>query len=110
MSGSADYILEEQIGFVLRKASQRHIAIFAKHISELTPPQFAALAKLAEVGETSQNQLGALVAMDAATIKGVIDRLKARGLVSLSRHEGDRRRLIVALTDEGREAVEKFRP
>ena len=50
MSGSADYILEEQIGFVLRKASQRHIAIFAKHISELTPPQFAALAKLAEVG------------------------------------------------------------
>ena len=110
MSGSADYILEEQIGFVLRKASQRHIAIFAKHISELTPPQFAALAKLAEVGETSQNQLGALVAMDAATIKGVIDRLKARGLVSLSRHEGDRRRLIVALTDKGREAVEKFRP
>ena len=104
------YRLDEQIGFVLRKANQRHISIFARHIGDLTPPQFAALAKLAEVGDTSQNQLGALVAMDAATIKGVIDRLKARGLVALARHDGDRRRLVVALTDEGRVVVEKFKP
>lgn len=104
------YRLEDQIGFVLRKASQRHIAIFARHVAELTPPQFAALAKLVEVGDTSQNQLGALVAMDAATIKGVIDRLKARGFVALSRHEEDRRRLIVSLTAQGREAVEKLLP
>ena len=73
------YHLQDQVGFILRKASQRHIAIFARHIDDLTPPQFAALAKLAEIGETSQNQLGAQIAMDAATIKGVIDRLKARG-------------------------------
>lgn len=104
------YRLEEQIGFVLRKASQRHISIFARHIGELTPPQFAALAKLVEVGDTSQNQLGVLVAMDAATIKGVIDRLKARGLVALTRHEEDRRRLVVSLTPGGRDAVEGFLP
>ena len=110
MSGGPDYHLEEQVGFVLRKASQRHIAIFARHIGELTPPQFAALARLAEVGDTSQNQLGALVAMDAATIKGVIDRLKARGLVALTRHDGDKRRLVVSLTAEGRAAVEKLKP
>ena len=59
-----DYHLQEQIGFVLRKAHQRHVSIFASHIGDLTPPQFAALAKLADVGETSQNQLGSLVAMD----------------------------------------------
>ena len=110
MSAQPPYHLEEQIGFILRKASQRHISIFARHIGELTPPQFAALAKLAEVGEASQNQLGSLVAMDAATIKGVIDRLKARGMVTLTRHDGDKRRLIVSLTDEGRQAVEKLLP
>lgn len=113
MSDSAkrpDYRLEDQIGFVLRKASQRHIAIFARHIAELTPPQFAALAKLAEVGDTSQNQLGTLVAMDAATIKGVIDRLKGRGLVALARHGEDRRRLVVSITAEGRETVERMLP
>jgi DNA-binding MarR family transcriptional regulator len=105
-----DYRLQEQVGFILRKAHQRHVAIFASHISDLTPPQFAALAKLADVGETSQNQLGTLVAMDAATIKGVIDRLKARGLVDLSKHEGDKRRLLVSLTAAGERAVERLVP
>ena len=104
------YRLQEQIGFVLRKAHQRHVAIFAARIADLTPPQFAALAKLADVGETSQNQLGSLVAMDAATVKGVIDRLKSRGLVELTRHDGDRRRVMVSLTNDGRETVAQLVP
>ncbi len=99
------YRLQDQVGFILRKANQRHLAVFALHIGDLTPPQFAALAKLYDVGETSQNQLGSLIAMDAATVKGVIDRLKARGLVALERHAVDRRRLLVSLTREGRAAI-----
>lgn len=105
-----DYRLQEQVGFILRKAHQRHVSIFASQIADLTPPQFAALAKLRDVGETSQNQLGVLIAMDAATVKGVIDRLKARGLVELSRHEVDKRRLMVSLTAQGREAIERLIP
>lgn len=104
------YHLQNQVGFILRKAHQRHVAIFAAHIADLTPPQFAALAKLHDIGETSQNQLGTLIAMDAATVKGVIDRLKARGLVELSKHEVDKRRLLVNLTAEGREAIERLIP
>jgi MarR family transcriptional regulator, lower aerobic nicotinate degradation pathway regulator len=107
---AAEYRLDEQIGFLLRRANQRHLAIFARAIPDLTPPQFAALAKLAEVGETSQNQLGQFVAMDAATIKGVIDRLKARGLVELANHGSDRRRLVVSLTATGRETVAALLP
>ena len=107
---AADYHLQDQVGFVLRKAHQRHVAIFASHIADLTPPQFAALAKLSDVGETSQNQLGQLIAMDAATVKGVIDRLKTRGLVQLSKHDGDKRRLLVSLTAEGRATVERLIP
>jgi len=107
---TAEYRLDEQVGFILRKANQRHLAIFAGKIADLTPPQFAALAKLYEVGKTSQNQLGQLIAMDAATIKGVIDRLKARRLVALTPHALDRRRLLVDLTAEGQEAVEKLLP
>jgi MarR family transcriptional regulator, lower aerobic nicotinate degradation pathway regulator len=105
-----EYRLDEQVGFLLRKASQRHITIFARAISDLTPPQFAALAKLHEVGDTSQNQLGQLIATDAATIKGVIDRLKARGLVDLGKDAGDKRRLVVSLTPKGRETVMALLP
>jgi DNA-binding MarR family transcriptional regulator len=104
------YHVEQQVGFVLRKATQRHVAIFSKHIADLTPPQFAALSKLGEVGEISQNQLGLLVAMDAATIKGVIDRLKGRDLVGVKKHAVDKRRLMVQLTGKGRALVAELTP
>ena len=100
------YKLQEQVGFLLRRANQRHVAIFASRITDLTPPQFAALAMLGEAGECSQNQLGQMVAMDAATIKGVIDRLKGRGLVALSEDPGDKRRLVVTLTLAGRDTLQ----
>ncbi len=95
------YRLGDQVGFLLRRATQRHLAIFASQLSDLTPTQFAALARLAELGPQSQNALGRETAMDAATIKGVIDRMQNRGLVTVSRSETDRRRLNVELTPDG---------
>ena len=102
------YVLEEQIGFILRQVWQRHAAIFAEQIgANLTPTQWAALAKLTETGPCSQNQLGRLTAMDVATIKGVIDRLTARGLTETSADPEDGRRLKVSMTRAGRELAEK---
>ena len=96
------YVLDEQIGFLLRQVWQRHATIFAREIGiNLTPPQWAALAKLAECGPCSQNQLGRLTAMDVATIKGVIDRLTARGLTVTGADPEDGRRLMVRLTEAG---------
>ena len=97
------YKLDAQIGFLLRKANQRHLSIFSSHIAELTPTQFAVIAKLTELGRTSQNRLGRATAMDAATIKGVVDRLAARGLVRVTSDENDRRRVVVELTEEASE-------
>ena len=104
------YRLDEQVGFLLRRATQRHLAIFAGMIPGLTPTQFAALAKLCELGPTSQNALGRATAMDAATIKGVVDRLRHRGLVATLPDAGDRRRLMLAPTTAGRAAYDAARP
>jgi len=105
------YVLDEQVGFLLRQVSQRHGVIFAERIgSNLTPTQWAALVKLAEAGPCSQNQLGRMTAMDVATIKGVIDRLTARGLTETSADPADGRRLLVTLTRAGQAAVEKTLP
>jgi DNA-binding MarR family transcriptional regulator len=101
-------VLDDQIGFILRQVSQRHAMIFARDIgADLTTAQWAAMSKLAETGPCSQNQLGRLTAMDVATIKGVIDRLTARGLTETSADPEDGRRLRVSLTRAGQQLVEK---
>jgi DNA-binding MarR family transcriptional regulator len=103
---AAGHALDEQTGFLLRVAMQRQTAIFNSHMIEgLTQTQFAALAKLYEVGPCSQNQLGRLIHLDAATIKGVVDRLCLRRLVSAVSDVRDRRRRAVALTSRGKDVI-----
>lgn len=105
------YVLDDQVGFVLRQAQQRHTTIFAAEMIEgLTPTQWAALAKLGECGSCSQNHLGRLTAMDAATIKGVIDRLTARGFTTIRSDPGDARRLLLALTPAGSNLYDRAAP
>jgi DNA-binding MarR family transcriptional regulator len=99
---TAGYRLDDQIGYVLRRATQRHLAIFSEVIPEVTTTQFAVLARLAEMGAQSQNHLGRATAMDGATIKGVVDRLVRLGLVETAPDTRDRRRLTVGLSAAGR--------
>ena len=101
------YVLDDQVGFLMRVATQRHTAIFAARMIEgLTPTQFSALAKLYTVGPCSQNHLGRLIYLVGATIKGVVDRLGARGFITALADPKDRRRRAVALTERGREVIE----
>jgi DNA-binding MarR family transcriptional regulator len=101
------YVLDDQVGFLLRVALQRHTAIFMKRMIEgLTQTQFAALAKLLELGPCSQNDLGRRIYLDAATIKGVVDRLVTRGLVTAVSDPKDRRRRALALTERGHQVIE----
>jgi MarR family transcriptional regulator, lower aerobic nicotinate degradation pathway regulator len=103
------YRLEAQIGFALRQASQRHAAIFAR-MAQITPTQWAALVKLNELGVSSQNRLGRETAMDVATIKGVVDRLLARGYIESSQDPKDGRRRTLRLTETGIQLVEQTTP
>ncbi len=84
MTGGGPYRLDDQVGYILRLVSQRHASLFLSRLgSDLTPTQFAALVRLAELGQCSQNELGRQTAMDVATIKGVVDRLRGKGMVSM---------------------------
>lgn len=106
------YDLDRQIGFVLRKAYQRHSQIFFELIGEdLTATQFSILFRLLEQdAPISQNALGRMVAMDAATTKGVITRLLQRDLVSMRKDEVDRRRYLIEITPTGRALVTRLLP
>ncbi|CAM5762506.1 transcriptional regulator [Labrys miyagiensis] len=101
---ATDYVLDDQVGFILRQVYQRHAALFADQLGEdLTPMQWAVLAKLAELGTCSQNMLGRLTSMDVATVKGVVERLTRRGLIETRPDAEDRRRLVLFLSDDGRD-------
>ena len=99
----AGYVVEDQVGFLMRRANQRHTSIFLDGMTEagLTPTQFTALVKIVELGRITQNHLGRLSAMDPATIQGVVRRLIDRDLVTRSAEPLDRRTIVLAPTKAG---------
>ncbi|MBM3647255.1 MAG: winged helix-turn-helix transcriptional regulator [Alphaproteobacteria bacterium] len=104
------YRIEEQVGYLLRRAHQRASAIFQVTIGDpnITPTQYSSLVKLHEYNELSQNHLGRLVGMDKATMQGVVRRLKERRLIDSRPHPGDARRTLLSLTLEGQRTVAKL--
>lgn len=93
-----EYKLDQQVGYLLRLAIQRHSTLFQEVVPlGLTPTQFAALVKLAERGACSQNELGRRTAMDVATIKGVVERLRKKGLVEVNSDPNDKRRTMLSI-------------
>ena len=109
MGNDHNYVLDQQIGHMLRRAHQRASAIFKANFAahELTPTQFAAMVKIADEGEVSQNLLGRLTAMDPATMKGVIGRLHGRRLITRKQDTSDRRRTLWSLTAAGERLIGK---
>ena len=110
--GAGEHRLDEQVGFLLRRAYQRASANLLARIGahDLTPPQFATLARLNEEGALSQNLLGRLVAMEPANIRDVVQRLKRRRLIATEPDPADGRQLLVSLTPSGRALVRELLP
>lgn len=107
VNGSAEFILEDSVGHLIRRAHQRASATFMAVLANynFTPTQFFAMARLLERGQLSQNRLGRLTAMDPATIQGVIRRLYDRGYIERTPDPTDRRRMNLELSAEGHRIV-----
>lgn len=97
------YVVTEQIGHLLRKAYQRHLSTFQENAADpnLTSVQFVTLCVLRDNGPSSQAELVKATAIDQATIRGIIDRLKARKFISVGRDDSDGRKVIMTLRPEG---------
>lgn len=107
-NGKNTYKLDDHVGYLMRQATQRHTALFQERMPDgLTPTQFATLARLYEKGPCPQNQLGRRTSMDVATIKGVVDRLRQKGLVETTPSEQDKRLIVVTLSPQGRRLIRR---
>jgi DNA-binding MarR family transcriptional regulator len=75
-------------------------ALLRRH--RLSVTSFHALVALREARSgLSPHQIGERLGVTRATVTGVLDGLEERALVIRRGHPGDRRRLVVELTDQG---------
>ena len=56
------------------------------------------------------NQIAERLIISRATVTGLLDSLEKRGYVQRQPHQSDRRMLLIALTDTGRQVAKAFRP
>lgn len=101
-------------GHLIRRLQQISSSIFAQHMkaagTDLTSPQFAALAMIDAHPMIDQATLAGAIAFDRATIGGVVDRLVTKGLVTRSTNPNDRRSKVLKLTPAGRDVLSDLRP
>ncbi len=76
----------------------------------LTLPQFYTLLHLKRLsGECKMSDLADATHQSAASLTGIVDRLLSKQLVARTRHERDRRQVMVVLTTRGNELIAKIK-
>ncbi|MET8152363.1 MarR family winged helix-turn-helix transcriptional regulator [Actinoplanes sp. NPDC049668] len=72
---------------------------------DLTASEINALGNLADGRGRTVSQLGAAVGARPTTLTSVLDRLERRGHITRGTRAGDRRSVLIELTDSGRAAA-----
>ncbi|MER5761872.1 MarR family transcriptional regulator [Streptomyces sp. NPDC002082] len=92
----------------LQRATHSTLQVLATELVglDLTPSEINALANLADGHARTVSELGAAVGSRPTTLTSVLDRLARRGLITRGTREGDRRVVLIALTETGRTAAD----
>jgi len=89
-----------QIGWL---GQRQFMQLLADERFDLTVPQFHTLLHLHYCdGECKMSDLARSTHQSAASLTGVVDRLLEKQLVERGRPEGDRRQVVVSVTERGR--------
>ncbi len=67
----------------------------------LTAPQSSVLRMLSKYGPLASTELSRMLYMTPSNITGIIDRMEKKGLVTRIRQPGDRRVVLLQLTEKG---------
>jgi DNA-binding MarR family transcriptional regulator len=88
---------------------RQFLQLLAEERFDLTIPQFYTLLHLSHRDEECKmSDLARATHQSAASLTGVVDRLLEKRLVARVRPEGDRRQVMVTVTDQGRRLLEKI--
>jgi len=104
--------LEDHILAALRRITQA-IDVWSRHLWRdhgLTAPQLATLREILAGKNVSPVALAAALHLSQPTVTGILNRLQQRGLIERQRSSTDRRSIVAAVTERGRELAERAPP
>jgi DNA-binding MarR family transcriptional regulator len=110
-STSADpyELLERAILRISWLGQRQFMQLLAEERFDLTIPQFHTLMHLSHCAdECKMSDLARATHQSAASLTGVVDRLLEKRLAARVRPEGDRRQVMVTVTDNGRGLLAKI--
>ena len=76
----------------------------------LTGPQLVILQEIARSGEVTAGEIARAVSLSQATVTGILERMEKRGLLARQRSDSDKRRIMVRITDFGRQILDEAPP
>jgi DNA-binding MarR family transcriptional regulator len=95
----------------LQRATHATLHVLAGELVDLdlNPSEINALANLADGHGRTVSELGTAAGSRPTTLTSVLDRLEHRGLITRGARQGDRRVVLIELTDAGRETAATIR-
>lgn len=109
---SGEYRVTDQVGHLLRRAYQRHTAIFQAVVpaSQLGAAQFVVLCAVRDAPGATIAQIVTVTAMDEPAVRGIVERLRWSGQVTVAHEPGDKRHATVTLTPHGQDTIAQTLP
>ncbi|MBP1627610.1 MAG: MarR family transcriptional regulator [Holophagaceae bacterium] len=97
--------LDEQLCFALYAASRAMTQAYQPFLAplRLTYPQYVVMLVLWEGDGLTVSEIGERLRLDSGTLTPLLKRLEGLGYVTRRRSLEDERRVLVSLTDQGRE-------
>ena len=89
--------------------ADRRLRIAAAERLGVSPADFDALLAIDATGPLTAGRIADAMALTTGAVTGLIDRLERAGWVQRTRHEADRRQVVIELASERREAIDVHR-
>ncbi|CAM2896980.1 MarR family transcriptional regulator [Paenibacillus sediminis] len=101
--------LDNQICFTIYAASREITKLYQPHLDQLgiTYSQYIVFLVLWERGACTVKELGDALYLDSGTLTPLLKRLQAAGYINRERSTEDERKVIISLTEKGRELQKK---